>query len=329
MVFFIFFMAALVTVFAAVKLSTYADVISMKSTWGGMMVGTILLAGATSLPEVTTSLTAVVIDNPDIAIGNVLGSNLFNLFILAVFDVYYRKKMLFTKTHFSHIYSALLGICLVILVILSFILPLQWSLFRVGMESYLIILFYGIGIYMLNKTGGEQLNDEKEVFSDAAKSVSLKRAQIGFVIAAIITLLAGSTLAISGDQIALLTGIGSTFIGSFLIAASTSLPEAVAVLIALQLKNPNLAVGSILGSNAFNMLIISLSDAAYLQGVILQFVEESHVVSALSVCLLSVIVMISILLGQKNMLKRLYILPSIILIILYFVTSYIIFVGLP
>ncbi|KIL48138.1 inner membrane protein yrbG [Jeotgalibacillus campisalis] len=55
-----------------------------------MLVGTLLLAGATSLPEVTTSLSAVLIGNNDNAIGNVLGSNLFNVFILACFDAVYR-----------------------------------------------------------------------------------------------------------------------------------------------------------------------------------------------------------------------------------------------
>lgn len=67
----------------AVQLNKYGDVISEKSTLSGAMVGGLLIAGATSLPELTTSLTAVYIDNPDIAVGNMLGSNVFNLLILS------------------------------------------------------------------------------------------------------------------------------------------------------------------------------------------------------------------------------------------------------
>ncbi|WP_314733412.1 hypothetical protein [Anaerobacillus sp. CMMVII] len=78
---------------------------------------------------------------------------------------------------------------------------------------------------------------------------SLKRAIIGFSIAAVVILVTGSLLSITGDKIADITGLGSSFVGSFLIAASTSLPEAVAVLIAIQLRNYNLAIGSVLGSN--------------------------------------------------------------------------------
>ena len=112
MIFVLFGIAALITVVTAVKLSTYADVISEKSKLGGMMVGTLLLAVATSLPEVTTSLTAVFLDNPDIAVGNVLGSNMFNLLIIAVFDLVYRKEKLFSQTSFSHVYTAVLGMFL-------------------------------------------------------------------------------------------------------------------------------------------------------------------------------------------------------------------------
>ncbi|MFP3513746.1 sodium:calcium antiporter, partial [Peribacillus sp. SIMBA_075] len=87
-----FLLAAAVTVFAAIKLSQYADVISEKSAMGGMMVGTLLLAGATSLPEISTSFSAAAIGNADIAVGNMIGSNLFNLFILAGFDLLLNRR---------------------------------------------------------------------------------------------------------------------------------------------------------------------------------------------------------------------------------------------
>lgn len=94
MVFIWFIVAVIVTVLAAVKISTYADAISRLSSFGSLLIGTFLLAGATSLPEVTTSITAVYLDNPDMAVGNVLGSNIFNIGILATFLLIYRKKLI-------------------------------------------------------------------------------------------------------------------------------------------------------------------------------------------------------------------------------------------
>src|SRR5690606_4620458 len=93
-----------------------------------------------------------------------------------------------------------------------------------------------------------------------------KAAITGFVIGALVILGAGTALSITGDEIATITGIGSSFIGSFLIAAATSLPEAIAVFVALRLNNVNMAVGAILGSNIFNMIILAISDPVYRDG---------------------------------------------------------------
>lgn len=126
MVFVIFILAAALTVFASIKLSQYADVISSKTAMGGMMVGTLLLAGATSLPEVSTSFSAAAIGNADIAVGNMIGSNLFNLFILAGFDFLLRRRRILERASRNNIYTSLLGILLTVLVIMA--LCCAWTL---------------------------------------------------------------------------------------------------------------------------------------------------------------------------------------------------------
>ncbi|MGY4689526.1 sodium:calcium antiporter [Salibacterium sp. K-3] len=329
MIFFLFVAAAVITVTAAVKLSTYADVISVKSTWGGLMVGTLLLAGATSLPEVTTSLTAVFLDNPDIAVGNVLGSNMFNLLIIAAFDLYYRKEKLFSRTDVSHAYTASLGILLSLLVLAALFIRTDLSLFGIGLDSLLILSVYIAGIIFINKKTGSLPAEEAAPAVDEeaspAYALSLKHAQAGFIIAAVVILGAGSLLTVTGDQIAVQTGLGSSFVGSFLIAASTSLPEAVAVLVALQLQNHNLALGSILGSNLFNMILLAVSDMGYFHGPIIAASNPVHQITAGAVSLLAAIVLFSVLRGRKKGV-RLYPWPSALLVVLYFITSYYIFI---
>src|SRR5690606_20421649 len=127
MVFVYFVLAAIVTVIASIKLSQYADVISEKTAMGGMMVGTLLLAGATSLPEVSTSFSAAAIGNADIAVGNMIGSNLFNLFILASFDFLLRRRRILERASKDHLYTAFLGLLLTVLVILSLWLRIDIS----------------------------------------------------------------------------------------------------------------------------------------------------------------------------------------------------------
>ncbi|MFD2705067.1 sodium:calcium antiporter [Salibacterium lacus] len=330
MVFFLFAVAAAITVIAAVKLSTYADVISIKSKWGGLMVGTLLLAGATSLPEVTTSLTAVFLDNPDIAVGNVLGSNMFNLLIIAAFDLYYRKEKLFSRTDVSHAYTASLGILLALLVLAAMFIQTEISVFWIGLDTLVIFAVYIAGITFINKKTGSSDSGQEAALAvedetSPSYAISLKHAGVGFVIAAVVILGAGSMLTITGDQIAVQTGLGSSFVGSFLIAASTSLPEAVAVLVALQLQNHNLALGSILGSNLFNVILLFVSDVGFLNGPIIAASNPVHQITAGAVSLLAAIVLFSVLRGRKKVL-HFYPWPSALLIVVYFITSYFIFI---
>ncbi|WP_368503791.1 sodium:calcium antiporter [Alkalihalophilus sp. As8PL] len=331
MVFVWFILAAIVTVISAIKLSTYADTIGEKSSLGGMVVGTIFLAGATSLPEVTTSVSAIVLDNPDIAVGNVFGSNMFNLLIIACFDLYFRKQQIFRHAHHSHFYTASLGLLLAIVALLALTIRIDITFLGIGVDMWILLTVYGAGVWYISILSKKQTSKPSEPAEEVEESkhdfsaISLKTAIIGFIIAAIVIMGAGTLLTVSGDKIAVVTGLGSSFVGSFLIAATTSLPEAVSVLVALQLRNYNLAIGSILGSNLFNILILGASDIFYQKGSIIASISSVHQITAAGVGILCVVVLYSLVRKPIESTFR-YALPSIVLIALYFVSSYLIFV---
>ncbi|ANU11631.1 sodium/calcium exchanger membrane region [Planococcus antarcticus DSM 14505] len=326
MVFVIFILAAALTVFASIKLSQYADVISSKTAMGGMMVGTLLLAGATSLPEVSTSFSAAAIGNADIAVGNMVGSNLFNLFILAGFDFFLRRRRILNRASRNNIYTALLGILLTVLVIMALWLRLDIQILGVGLDALIIAITYIVGMVVINKLPSldpeaEAVAESEEEPDNPSASLSPKAAIFRFVIAALVILAAGTALSITGDQIAIITGIGSSFIGSFLIAAATSLPEAISVFVALRLSNVNMAVGAILGSNIFNMIILALSDPVYTAGPIMLDVSGANMIIAVGVLIMSLLALFS--LYRKESASTLsYALPSVIILIVYFAASY-------
>ncbi|WP_078595302.1 sodium:calcium antiporter [Evansella clarkii] len=332
MMYVIFAAAALITVLASVKLSSYADVLSERTSLGGMMVGTLLLAGATSLPEVTTSATAVFLNNPDIAVGNVLGSNLFNLLILAVFDVVYRKKQMMSQIQSSHLLTGFISLGLTAFILVAILTPSGVVFLGIGIESYLLVIFYIISMRTISGAGSPAEHMEaaaseaaEVVESHHTRAISVKRAKIGFAIAAAIIFASGSLLTLSGDAIAAATGLSSSFVGSFLIAGATSLPEVVTVLVAIQLLNYNLAVGNILGSNIFNLLILVLADVLYRGGSILSVASPVSAVTALAVIGLNIIVLGAIMFWRLKAPHKGYALPSILLILLYGISSYLIF----
>ncbi len=322
-----FLLAAAVTVFAAIKLSQYADVISEKSSMGGMLVGTLLLAGATSLPEISTSFSAAAIGNADIAVGNMVGSNLFNLFILASFDLLLNKRRLLERASRDHVYSSMLGIFLTVLLMIALWIRTDITVFGIGVDALIIGLSYVVGMLIINKLPKQGVapleNAQKNTAAPVNPSghLSAKQAGIRFALFALIIMAAGTALSITGDEIAVVTGIGSSFVGSFLVAAATSLPEAISVFVALRLSNVNMAVGAVLGSNIFNMVILALSDPVYTEGAILSQVSGANLIMATAVLAMSTLVMFSLFRGKTTS-TLIYSVPSFIVLMLYFVASY-------
>ncbi|NDI34076.1 sodium:calcium antiporter [Chengkuizengella sediminis] len=307
----------------AIKLSKYVDVIKEKSSVNGVLLG-LMLGGATSLPEITTSVTSIVINNPDIATGNVLGSNLFNFMILAVVDIIFRKTRIFNYSNKQNMMTNILVMLLLIFISVSIYFKISYHIFGIGLDSIVLVLVYGLGMWFISKVENipttQPIKDSKKY-----EKFTLKRAIISFIFAAIFILVFGSILTISADKIATLTGIDASFIGTFLVAASTSLPEAVCIIVAIRLLNYNLAIGSILGSNTFNILILIFTDVLYRKGSLLYHSSPNHLYTVTGTFVLAVICTYGLIRKQsKN--NFTYVLPSILVVISYFVVSYLMFI---
>jgi cation:H+ antiporter len=325
MLFLLFFLVAVVTVLTATKLSTYADVISEKTAVGGMLIGSMLLAGATSLPEITTSYTAVMLNNPDLAVGSILGSNLFNLVILACLDLYFRKDQFFERVWTQHRYTIGIGIALMFLVLFSLRLNSMFIILGIGIDTFIILTCYIIGMIILSKLKQTSKNKEIETPREVPlANLTARKAMVRFSVAAVIILITGSILTMVGDRIAIVTGLGASFVGSFLIAASTSLPEAVACYVACKLRNFNLAIGSILGSNLFNILILCGTDIFYRQGPLLVHVEPVHELTT-SLVIFLYLLTFYLLIRVKPKTSFNYSIPSLLILFSYIATSYYIF----
>ncbi|MDX8046436.1 sodium:calcium antiporter [Gracilibacillus sp. S3-1-1] len=316
MTFILFFTAAIIVIVAAIQLNKYGDVINQKSSMSGAMVGTFLIGGATSLPELTTSLTAVYIDNPDIAVGNMLGSNVFNVLILMSFDLIYSRKRVFNKIQErAHLPVANTGFVMTVLLVFAIFLDNSPSYFNIGIEMYMLIILY---LFVVRKLDNEE--EEIEVNSNYTLGQGITR----FVLAAAVVFIAGSTLTITGDAIAEQTGMNASFVGSFLIAASTSLPELVTVLAAFQMARYSLAIGSILGSNLFNLQLLVITDIFYQKGPILSMTSISNAMTAM---LGLMMIFLTIYALQRPSIKNriIYMLPASLTIILYFIATYMMF----
>lgn len=313
----VFVASSAVVVLAAVKLARYGDVIAVRTRLGGMFIGVLLLASATSLPELVTAISSLHQHVPDLAAGNFFGSNMFNMFLLAVLDLVGQQERILRKVAFTHALTAALATSLIGLAVFFILYDLPWQLGWVGADSLVILLVYVGGIRLI-QTQGQQSGAAVAPSPPAASghTMSLKWALIGFGIATAVLILAVPYLVSSSAEIARITGLGTGFIGIALVAAVTSLPELVAALAAVRLGAFDMAVGNLFGSNVFNMFALALVDVFYTPGRFLATIDPAFAVAGLLGLLLTNLALI----GNLARLERRFLfveLDALFLIVVY------------
>jgi cation:H+ antiporter len=276
-----------------------ADVIAERTGLGRAFLGMILVATITSLPELSTGLSAVTIArSPDIAVGDVVGSCVFNLLLFAVADAASRGVAFYGHLSSSHNLTAAFGMILLGLLALSIIAPetARFSIGHIGIYSVLLAVLYFAAARLLYAINIEATPATMDAISGA---MSLRSAVSRCVVSGCIVTIAGILLAVSASRIAEQTNISASFIGVLLVAAVTSLPELVTTLVAVRLRSFDLAAGGLLGSNLFNMVVLVADDIAYLDGPLLGSASESLAISAVVA-----MVMTAIIIAALNYVRR-------------------------
>lgn len=293
-----FFACTAVIVYSGTRLARYGDIIAEKTGLGRAWIGLTLMATVTSLPELVTGISSVTYAGvPDIAVGDVLGSCVFNMLILALLDTAHRPQPLSARAHHGHILSAGFGILLLGIVTLSLLLggripPMGW----LGLYTPLVIGVYLIAmrlIYFYEKRQVSAFIKEIAVELQYDK-ITTKAAIVHFSIHAIVVVISAIFLPKIGEALAETTGLGQTFVGNIFVAVATSLPEVVVSIAAVKMGALNLAVGNLLGSNIFNILILGIDDLFFIKGPLLSFVNPNHAIPGLSAIVMTAVAIIGL-----------------------------------
>ena len=297
-----------VIVFAGFNLSKYGDVIAEKTGMGRTWVGVILMASVTSLPELITGVSSVAIfDLPNIAIGDVLGSCMFNLLIIALLDVLTGPTPITAKAHQGQVLAAgfgvlLLGIAAIGVIAGSRLPAVGW----VGVYSLAFLLIYLLAMRMVFLFEKRRVAALIRETAEAAKydKITLRQALLNYAGNALLVIAAATYLPHLADQIAVATGLGRTFVGTIFVALSTSLPELVVSIAAVRLDATDMVFGNLLGSNLFNMAILAIDDLLYVKGPILAGASPAHLVTANAAMAMTAIAVIGLTYRVSK--KRLY-----------------------
>jgi cation:H+ antiporter len=268
-----FLISAAVIVYAATKLAQYGDIIAVRTHLSGMFVGTLLMAGATSLPELLSAINALAIDAPNLAAGSMFGSSMFNMFVLAILDLLNQRARILRQVAMNHALTASLANMMMGLAVLFLLANIELQVGWIGLDSILIIGVYISGVRMIQQQGGKPPSEVAP--AQDALIPSSGRALLGFGLAALALVFVTPFLVRSATQIAEITGLSTGFIGATLVAITTSLPELVASIAAMRIGAFDLAVGNLFGSNLFNMFALGLTDVFYFQGRFLGVIDPA------------------------------------------------------
>jgi cation:H+ antiporter len=283
----VFAASSALLVLAAVKLAEYSDTIALRTGLGRLFIGTLLLAGATSLPEFLTSINSLNRSVPDLAAGNMFGSNMFNIFILGLFDVLYWRRNIIIKVANKHIltggFAVLLGSLAVFFVQAHIPLHVGW----LGADSFILIIVYLGGVYLLQRHSPAARLTSEELTN--AHVPRLGPALVGFILSAALLIIVTPRLVESSIEIARITGLGTGFVGTTLVGIVTSLPELVTCIVAIRLHAYDLAVGNLFGSVIFNIFALGVTDLFFTKGLFLSEIDPIFgLVGVLSLILTSI-----------------------------------------
>ncbi len=333
----IFAVGAAVLARAGIELARSGDEIAVRTGMSSLAVGAVLVAGATSMPEIVTTMSAAAADAPDVAVGDVLGSSMANMAILAVVDLSHHGRV-WPRVELGHARVGSIAIGLTAMAALALLTPELPAIGWVGLDTVIIAAAYTAAVAWFRRspdrardgvlptaTGwGEIRDDDLAVHPGAdalepTQDVPLRTIRWRFAAGGLAVLGAAPVVAISGREIAAETGVEEMVVGVMLIAVTTSLPELVASLAAVRIGAHDLAVGNLLGSNAANMAILVLIDVAYRRGPVLHAVSPAQSVAAVSAIVLMAVALSAIVHGQETRMRRLE--PDAIVLLLAYAAT--------
>ena len=301
--------AAAVILGASLFLAKSADVIAIKTGLGRSFVGVVLLATATSLPELGTGVSAVaIVGEPDLAVGGAFGSNLFNLLIIGLMDIFWWNRYLLNHVGMSSVVVGALGMGVIALGGVSVLFHGMTTAFDglpISPLSLVLIVGFAVAmyfVYLFEQRQGSGDGGPKAAASERYAGEWLPRHIAIYAIMALVVVGSAVWLSFVADDLAVEMGWDASFMGTQFLAAATSLPELATSFAALRIAAPELAITNLLGSNLFNMgFILFLGDVAHTGGPIWGAVSQVHALTGfIAIGMTAVVVLAVVTRPRKN-----------------------------
>lgn len=277
----VFALCALVVGTIGTWLTGIVDQLADRTGLGEAIAGSVMLGAATSLSGIMVSVAAAARGQPELAMSNALGGIAVQTAFLALADITYRRANLeHAAPSIGNLMQATLLICLLSLLLVGAWTP-PFTIFGIHPVTVLMFAGYGYGLLKVRDAQNDPMwrpKRTRETFEDTPDEDTDRRSLtmlwVQFLALAALLGLTGLVLERVASVIAEQSGLSATAVGALLTAVATSLPELVTSIAAVRRGALTLAVGGIIGGNAFDTLFAAASDVAYRDGSIYHAISD-------------------------------------------------------
>lgn len=292
----LYFLSGVGLVFFSVKCADYVDLLDKKTSMSGAFIGGVILAAVTSLPELITSISALTIGNAGLIVGNVLGSNIFNLCIFGALTALSVKAFANTKIGKAHLATIICTIVADILMVVTMWLDPKVTripYIEVNAASLIILVIYFISLRFLS-------NDDCQNEEEDNCKLTVKQIVTRFILMSVGLVIMSIIVTYFTDKVQEKLNLSASLAGAIFLGVVTSLPEVTSSIALVRKRNFNAMVGNVVGSNMFNFTIFSVAD--FIAGETVIYSTKSDTASLYMIIfgvLSTVLVAASILLQSK------------------------------
>lgn len=252
-------------VYLSQKASEYVDLIDKTTKLSGAFIGGIMLSAVTSLPELFTSVSATLfLNKPGLCMGNILGSNLFNLAVLGSLILIFFKSFCKARISSGHLAVTFSTTLIYIAIMLNMNHILNFEIMTVSITSFIILALYLFTLKNLSAENGGSEEQQQLTVTD----LTLKQIVTRFILVSIGIIVLSIIITYITDDIAERLNLGEGLAGAIFLGVATSLPEVSSTIALFRMRSYDIAIGNIIGSNIFNFLVLCIADILYIgQGI--------------------------------------------------------------
>lgn len=324
-----FLVAAGLIGYFGIKMTYLARDIAMATGLGEAFTGAVFIGATTSLSGIIASATAAWHGEASLAVSNSLGGIAAQTLFLVLADLLYRKANLeFAAASVENLMMSVQLMLLFCILLIAFNLP-HISIYSVHPASFLLIATYLFTVKLLvdahekpmwlPRMAPGTMRETTRDPEDGRPGLTGTKLYVYFALCASVVGAAGWVMATSGMAIAQETGISAGIMGGIFIAVATSLPELVVAVTAIRLGALTLAVGDIVGGNAFDTLFIAVSDTFYREGSIFAAITETERIWLGSAMLMNCVLLMGLMYRQRKGIANIG-MESALIAVIYLVT---------